>query len=345
MAYSMFPTPGHQVLSALIHFLGITILTFFFARRVVWEDFNAKQAFSLPNWSRLCALLVFFDSYLFLLSTGLLIFGVGLQMNRASCAAGIYLCILFYTTSKILIYAFLSEKVYIVWDNGTRRTRMRSPVYIICIGTICLYLAVILAVFFGRVQEFRSGDGACVLGLKPTASFPLLSYDLYISILLTGLFVWPLLRSSQPNARLRRVAMRTLVASAVALTTSTVNITLLAILKGRELGWVCLGSCGADVIFNAAALFWVTSGSGTTSTTSSSGVDRDRRQVVTDSLNNHNVIALSVPTSPSRKSHATTNTFQMTSYAPKPQEFKIHVSTESQVSRSPSVSGLGEDCK
>jgi len=36
-------------------------------------------------------------------------------------------------------------------------------------------------------------------------------------------------------------------AAAVSVTTSTANVLVLTLLHGRELGWVCLGSCGADV--------------------------------------------------------------------------------------------------
>jgi hypothetical protein len=39
---------------------------------------------------------------------GVLIFGVGLETHEAGCSAGIYLCIVFYASSKLLIYAFLS---------------------------------------------------------------------------------------------------------------------------------------------------------------------------------------------------------------------------------------------
>ncbi|GAB1522884.1 hypothetical protein RhiTH_006009 [Rhizoctonia solani] len=54
------------------------------------------------------------------------------------------------------------------------------------------------------------------------------------------------------------MAMRTLVAAFAALTTSTINIAVLTIMHGQQLGWVCLGSCGADVTVNALVLFWVT---------------------------------------------------------------------------------------
>ena len=52
--------------------------------------------------------------------------------------------------------------------------------------------------------------------------------------------------------------MRTFWAALVALVTSVINIAVLTILNGQELGWVCLGSCTADVTINALALFFVT---------------------------------------------------------------------------------------
>lgn len=46
----------------------------------------------------------------------------------------------------------------------------------------------------------------------------------------------------------------------MALTTSSVNIIILASLDGKQLGWVCLGACATDVTINALVLFWVTAG-------------------------------------------------------------------------------------
>jgi hypothetical protein len=44
-------------------------------------------------------------------------------------------------------------------------------------------------------------------------------------------------------------------AAAVALGTSVVNILILTLLHGRQLGWVCLASCGFDVTVNAMVIF------------------------------------------------------------------------------------------
>ncbi|KAJ6533726.1 hypothetical protein B0H19DRAFT_1272360 [Mycena capillaripes] len=209
MPNTIFPTAALQALIALLNFAGVSILAAFISHRLLRDNLSSWDAWARLSWARLCILLVFSASYLFLFSSGILIFGVGLQANAAACATGIYICVGFYTFSKILIYAYLSEKVYVVWETG--RSRLRSPVYLVCLATVFLYAAVIVVMLIGHITEFREGDGACVIGLHLTASVPLLGYDLYINVLLTALFLWPLLRSKQSNARLRRLAARTLV--------------------------------------------------------------------------------------------------------------------------------------
>ncbi|KAJ7289525.1 hypothetical protein C8J57DRAFT_1213856 [Mycena rebaudengoi] len=277
MAHSVFPNVGLQFLSAFVHFVGVTVLTFFIARRFAVEDLASRQGWARLTLARGCVLLLLVDSYLFILSAGLVVFGIGLQAGQAACTAGIFLCIVFYATSKIFIYLFLTEKVHIVWSNGRR---LRSPVYLTCVVTLCLYSVVAVVLILGRIAHFRQGDGACIIGVKPVASITLLSYDLFINVFLTTLFLWPLWRlpSISSSNGLRSVATRTLVTSLASLTTSTVNIVILTLLKGNELGWLCLASCGTDVIFNAAAMFWVTAGGARTQQTSSAMVSRERNR-------------------------------------------------------------------
>lgn len=208
------------------------------------------------TWPRLCVLLVFIDSWLFLFSTGILIGGAGMSTNFVNCSLGIFACIILYATSKVLIYCFLIEKVHVVW-GGTHQSRLHSKVYWLCLITMTPYVAIVIMMLIGRVAYFRE-DRACIIGLKAYASLSLLVYDLYINIFLTGMFLWPLFRSRLANPRIRRMALRTLVAAGAALTTSTINIAVLTVMHGQQLGWVCLGSCGTDVTMNALVLFWVT---------------------------------------------------------------------------------------
>ena len=74
-----------------------------------------------------------------------------------------------------------------------------------------------------------------------------------INALLTGLFLWPVMRSSFRNNRVRRLAVRTLWSALIALTTSCVNILILTLMHGHQLGWVCLASCGTDV---RSRIYW-----------------------------------------------------------------------------------------
>ncbi|KZT10751.1 uncharacterized protein LAESUDRAFT_347883 [Laetiporus sulphureus 93-53] len=230
-----FAAVGWQVTSCIIHLLGVSAMSFLLSRRLMREHFtwHGLKRIALP---RLLVILTLVDSWAFLFTAGVLIQGAGLRLNVTVCSLAIFNCIAFYASSKILIYWFLIEKIRVVWSPIPNASRLKSPVYIVC-----------------------AIDGYCVIGLKRPASVLLLSYDLSINILFTSLFLWPLYRATFRSARVRQVAVRTLWAAAVALTTSCVNILVLTLMKGKQLGWVCLDSCGTDVIINAIVLFWVTS--------------------------------------------------------------------------------------
>ncbi|CAE6423763.1 unnamed protein product [Rhizoctonia solani] len=263
----VFPNPGMQSLSSVIHLLGVSVLGYCFARRTSFPDLSWNQVWSTITWPRLCVILVLADSWIFVFLSGVLVLGAGLSKDEMSCSLGIYACIALYVLSKILTYGFLIEKVHVVW-GGAHQPRLKSPVYRICLITVTPYAVVIVLMLLGRIATIRS-DGACVIGLRRLASLTLLIYDLYINIFLTGLFIWPLARSKLINPRLKSVAVRTLVAAFAALTTSTLNIAILTVMDGRQLGWVCLGSCGTDVTINAIVLFWVTSPTSSTTLTHS----------------------------------------------------------------------------
>ncbi|KAI0769750.1 hypothetical protein BD413DRAFT_613768 [Trametes elegans] len=254
-----FPSIGLEVLSAVIHLFGVSTVAFLLAKKLTWADISSFQAISRISWPRLLVLLTIVDSWLFLFSTGLLVNGLGLEFSETICLLGILNCICFYATSKVFIYLFLVEKVYVVWGGAARKKRLRSHVYLVCLGVVLAYIGVAVFLIIGRVSYFRE-DGSCVIGLTRPASLTLLIYDLCINIVLTSLFVWPLFNRKFNAPRIRRVATRTLWAAAVALTTSCVNILVLTLMHGKQLGWVCLASCGTDVVINAAVLCWVTSG-------------------------------------------------------------------------------------
>lgn len=95
---------NNTTISSVVHLLGVSVVSHLISRRVL-ADGSLRGA----SWPRLCVLIIFLDSYLFLFTAGVLILGVGMTTSAVACSLGIYLCIVFYGTSKFFIYLFLSE--------------------------------------------------------------------------------------------------------------------------------------------------------------------------------------------------------------------------------------------
>ncbi|KAL0577794.1 hypothetical protein V5O48_004195 [Marasmius crinis-equi] len=193
---------------------------------------------------------------------GVLIFG--LQTTVQACTTAIAICIVFYGSSKVLVYLFLVEKVCLVWSpRVVVSSRLCSPVYLVCKGTMlyrCDY-----PYDPDAVHSWRD-DGTRIIGLKAFSSIPLLTFNL------------PFLTESPPSL-------------------AQVNIGVLTVQHGRQLDWVCLGSCGTDVVLNAFAVFWVTRGS--SDSHFSGGNDKTAAVVVPEARHlpncNSKVISFSLP--------------------------------------------------
>ena len=105
-----------------------------------------------------------------------------------------------------------------------------------------------------RVPHRSEGTGQyCAVGIR-LASYPkslcaqlLTGRSSFANAFFTGLFLWPVVRNSLQDDRVSRIAVRTMWSALVGLTTSCVNILVLTLMHGRQLGWVYLVSCGADV--------------------------------------------------------------------------------------------------
>jgi hypothetical protein len=75
--------------------------------------------------------------------------------------------------------------------------------------SLCKFKVLPIADFvLGRIAIIRE-DRACVIGLTKLASLSLLCYDLFMTVFLTGMFVWPLYTATV-SERIRAVAWRTL---------------------------------------------------------------------------------------------------------------------------------------
>ncbi|KAL0566663.1 hypothetical protein V5O48_015340 [Marasmius crinis-equi] len=239
---------------------GCSLLSFLLSKRTPtdWTEWRNL------TWGKVCMIAVLFDSWLFTLFAGFLLTGVTVR-DETLCSLVSILCIAFVSSSKFFTYAFLVEKVYIVWSNGYRTPRLKSPVYKICLLIQLGYgvVAMPIPVLLGRTSRILDdSSGACLVGFQKYASISIIVYDALQCLFFTFMFCWPLYRSKtmQMSPALRTVAKKTLIGVVLGLTAFTVNMLVFYGLGGHELDWVCITNCVLEVTANALILYWVSSG-------------------------------------------------------------------------------------
>ncbi|PVF91913.1 hypothetical protein CPB86DRAFT_802455 [Serendipita vermifera] len=193
------PITNNSKIYELKLYTACSIITFCFARRFTWKHLTLN---------RICALAIFLDSWVFVYWGGLVATGIGMSKSPRICLTGIYLCISFYGSSKVLTYIFLADRVYLVWSANNPVSRRNSKIWILCGVVLLGYVVCFVLMIIAKIAYIRS-DGNCVIGLEGAASIPLLVYDSFLNIFLTTLFAWPLLRRKLSNPKLRALAKRT----------------------------------------------------------------------------------------------------------------------------------------
>ncbi|KAF9147405.1 hypothetical protein BG015_010966 [Linnemannia schmuckeri] len=220
-----------EILSLFISLLCITVMSLLFGRK------TAGTRIGNINYARGLVIMLYFLSWLFSVIAAVLV--QTNNRNQTSCTLSILVCIVLYASSKVVIYLFLTERVYVVTAVGV--TRWNSRMYKFNLALVSPYLGIfVLAVYF-RVAEIQSEDGHCMIGLKSAASIPLILYDTFICSWLTGLFVHALLSSTSmlqgpTKSRLRDVARRTFIGSVFALLLSSANVASLVYFDGHQRG-------------------------------------------------------------------------------------------------------------
>jgi hypothetical protein len=135
------------------------------------------------------------------------------------------------------------------------------------------------------IVDLSKVDGRCRIGLPPKVSFPLLSFDVGVNFLLTGLFFWLLkpvlslhggswgagvfgrkfdsvvrrltgkrgINNASPHPQLgvikksiKALLWKSLIGSMLIMLPTVANMAQFFFMKGRELGWICLTICTLD---------------------------------------------------------------------------------------------------
>ncbi|KAI8386977.1 hypothetical protein BD560DRAFT_383401 [Blakeslea trispora] len=243
---------GGELASKIVSLFSITVMSVLFGIKT----FNVQ--FRYLSYSRWLVLLLYVLSWAFTMCGTLFVFTN--NGNFTSCLLSELTCDIFYSGTKIMIYCWLIEKVWVV--SPSRQSRWNTKSYRFHCLLLTPYIAIFTLMIVFHIAELEE-DGTCIIGLQPIASIPLIVYDFVFNFYMTILFVKPLINSGEgvradwKTSRLRNVARRTLLASIVSLLVSLANVLALAILNGRERGVLCLTCCTVDVTINVVTIHWV----------------------------------------------------------------------------------------
>ncbi|KAI9016545.1 hypothetical protein CLU79DRAFT_763206 [Phycomyces nitens] len=243
----------YEIAAQSIVLVAISIISCLFGVKI----FNIK--FKYLTLSRWLVLILYIFSWAFTVSTTFLI--TTNNGNQISCLLSILACDVFYSGTKVMIYAWLIEKVWVV--SATKSTRMESWLYKLHLVFLTPYIAIFVLMLKFHTSELQE-DGTCIIGLQLIATAPLMVYDVLFNLYMTILFLKPLFTAGKRSApdwkasRLHSVARRTLVASIICLIVSFANILGLTLSNGRQRGLLCLGCCALDVTISLITVHWVT---------------------------------------------------------------------------------------
>ena len=214
-------------------------------------------------------MIVYLGAICFIISASILISGWDFT-TEVLCRAAIDLCLVFYLSHKTFMNLFLVERTHQI--RACEVARHKDVLFYIGVAVVLGGFGTIAAfAFMDPVASVSNTDGKCRIGLPPTATLPLLVYNIMINFLITGAFCLLSLRHirkqsskkivdvfkstlpfhsmtvipTQENVLLFLLVKSTIGAIAIIIPT-IINLALLFRTHGHELSWLCLTICTID---------------------------------------------------------------------------------------------------
>ena len=233
---------------------------------------------------RWLVIFIYIVGILFISSSTILQYGFGLGTGPY-CKSAILLCLTFYLSAKVLMYMFLVERARLMCLPLVKRKHDTLWLVNMAMVVVGFGIVGILA-FIYLIANISPVDSQCHIGVRVGVTVALGGYDMLINFWLTGLFIklaaryirrlfpecisrlWKVpsqrLRPQSislpanpgeddgpslavdPRSDLARLARKTLVGSAIMMSSTIVNLAVLVRSDGEEAGWVCLLICTID---------------------------------------------------------------------------------------------------
>jgi hypothetical protein len=202
--------------------------------------------------------MVFFlyvDSLVFTLTQMTIRYAFDVNSTSQVCSMAVIICLAFYLSTKILIYFYFVERLFLVWSKSNARgfsKRIKDKIWlfnmIVVLGGYAV--AVILSCYF-RVNEL-SPNGYCYIGIGDRITIFLTVYEIAINVYLTILFIMPLQsmmkfqrRTKTTSNKLQALCRRCIYGTMITTLSTSANLGALSGLR-TEQAWLCLLCCNVD---------------------------------------------------------------------------------------------------
>lgn len=216
-------------------------------------------------------MLIYTLVFIFIITATVFVAGQGLTTYRL-CRAGTWTCLVLYTIIKGAVFLFLVERIRIVRAPFVQRKY--DKIYLACLGmVIVLFGPVIIHSYTNPVINMGPTKRRCYFGIKGTASIPILAVNLFIDLVLTGVFLYllrPVVKSSSApypslalksqcdrmeplmplntnetnvQRNIRTLLWKSIIGSLLIEVPMMANMIQFVITKGEELGTICLILC------------------------------------------------------------------------------------------------------
>jgi hypothetical protein len=212
-------------------------------------------------------LIIYLLVLLFIVAAATLVAGQGLTTYKL-CRAGTWVCLILYTFIKAAIFLFLVERIHIVRAPFVQRKH--DYIYLTCLGiVITLFGPAIVHTYFNPVTHMGPKGRRCHFGIRGRASIPVLAVNIFVDLVLTGVFFYllrPFMKSkSRPASsksqgdgiiplvpintnetaqrNIRTLLWKSIVGSLLIEIPMMANMIQFVITRGEELGTICMALC------------------------------------------------------------------------------------------------------
>lgn len=250
-------------MQTLLSLVNVSIIAVLLTRRVV----AVRQWTKLQplNW---LVMFIYTDCLIFVILSAVTSLGVGANVSVSFCLFADFLCIASYLSTKLGIYYFLVEKIYLI--RSVRQPRLKDKLYLFhAFGLVMFFMILTILQFVFRIG-YISKDGQCFNGIQADVLTPLLIFDTACNVYLMIMFIIPLrklMSYAAPNSMARQIALRTITGTSITLASSILNLTQLIIVQG-ERSWLCLITCNLDILLSVMVIQLITANDGTDSDSS-----------------------------------------------------------------------------